>query len=184
MLGADGLNLALMVADSGIIDSAVNDLMARSQVMMMAENRGMKSSVKSHLLKWRGNVKKRMTKVCETERFQQELALYQEVIYWDEEEFFERIDDVIKKLEWHSAFYMQARRMMEKNKGVNNPMFPHYFCDQWYQSLVEAIKQAQVSELEENKEKVLNDLYQRMETMRSMDKVTESGDEESVGRLW
>ncbi len=27
MLGADGLNLALMVADSGIIDSAVNDLM-------------------------------------------------------------------------------------------------------------------------------------------------------------
>ncbi len=31
MLGADGLNLALMVADSGIIDSAVNDLMARSR---------------------------------------------------------------------------------------------------------------------------------------------------------
>ncbi|MCV5888213.1 hypothetical protein OFN71_33900, partial [Escherichia coli] len=68
MLGADGLNLALMVADSGIIDSAVNDLMARSQVMMMAENRGVKSSVKNHLLKWRGNVKKRITKVCETER--------------------------------------------------------------------------------------------------------------------
>ncbi|MDW2328871.1 ATPase RavA stimulator ViaA, partial [Vibrio sp. 1401] len=109
MLGADGLNLALMVADSGIIDSAVNDLMARSQVMMMAENRGVKSSVKNHLLKWRGNVKKRITKVCETERFQQELALYQEVIHWDEDEFFERIEDVIKKLEWHSAFYMQAR---------------------------------------------------------------------------
>ncbi|EGQ7919349.1 TPA: ATPase RavA stimulator ViaA [Vibrio parahaemolyticus] len=184
MLGADGLNLALMVADSGIIDSAVNDLMARSQVMMMAENRGVKSSVKNHLLKWRGNVKKRITKVCETERFQQELALYQEVIHWDEDDFFERIEDVIKKLEWHSAFYMQARRMMEKNKGVNNPMFPHYFCDQWYQSLADAIKQAQVSELEANKEKVLNDLYQRMETMRNMDKVTESGDAESVGRLW
>ncbi len=63
-------------------------------------------------------------------------------------------------------------------------MFPHYFCDQWYQSLADAIKQAQVSELEANKEKVLNDLYQRMETMRNMDKVTESGDAESVGRLW
>ncbi|MDF5441770.1 ATPase RavA stimulator ViaA, partial [Vibrio parahaemolyticus] len=113
MLGADGLNLALMVADSGIIDSAVNDLMARSQVMMMAENRGVKSSVKGHLLKWRGSVKKRITKVCETERFQQELSLYQEVIHWDEEAFFENIEDVIKKLEWHSAFYMQARRMME-----------------------------------------------------------------------
>lgn len=184
MLGADGLNLALMIADSGIIDSAVNDLMARSQVMAITENRGMKTKVKNHLLKWRGSVKKRITKVCETERFQQELALYQEVIHWDEAKFFEQIPDIIKKLEWHSAFYLQARRLMEKNKGVNNPMFPHYFCDQWYQSLSEAIRQAQVTELEASKEKALKDLYQRMETMKNMDKVTEEGDENSVGRLW
>ena len=64
MLGADGLNLALMIADSGIIDTAVNDLLARSQVMMMAENRGVANSVKNHLTKWRGSVKKRITKVC------------------------------------------------------------------------------------------------------------------------
>ncbi|ELP8106087.1 ATPase RavA stimulator ViaA [Vibrio vulnificus] len=184
MLGADGLNLALMIADSGIVESAVNDLMARSQLMVMAENRGVKASVKNHLSKWRCRVKRRITKVCETERFQQELSLYQEVIHLTENEFFERIDDVVRKLEWHSAFYLQARRLLDKNKGLNNPMFPHYFCDQWYQSLFEAIKQAQVTELEANKEKVLNDLYQRMETMKNMDKVTDSGDEGSVGRLW
>ncbi|ELO5513488.1 ATPase RavA stimulator ViaA [Vibrio vulnificus] len=184
MLGADGLNLALMIADSGIVESAVNDLMARSQLMVMAENRGVKASVKNHLSKWRGSVKRRITKVCETERFQQELSLYQEVIHLTENEFFERIDDVVRKLEWHSTFYLQARRLLDKNKGLNNPMFPHYFCDQWYQSLFEAIKQAQVTELEANKEKVLNDLYQRMETMKNMDKVTDSGDEGSVGRLW
>ena len=184
MLGADGLNLALMVADSGIIDTAMNDLIARSQVMMAAENKGVKTSVKNHLVKWRGKVKKRVTKVCETDRFQEEIALYQEVIYWNEGQFFDDIDGVIKKLEWHSAFYLQARRLMENNKGVYNAMFPHYFCDQWYQSLSEAIKQAQVTELETSKEKVLADLYQRMETMKNMDKVTESGDEGSVGRLW
>ncbi|ANU38119.1 ATPase RavA stimulator ViaA [Vibrio scophthalmi] len=184
MLGADGLNLALMIADSGIIDSAVNDLMARSQVMAMAENRGIKSSVKNHLVKWRGSVKKRITKVCETERFQQELALYQEVIHWDEARFFQQIPEVVKQLEWHSAFYLQARRLLEKNKGLSNPMFPHYFCDQWYQSLYDAIRQAQLTELEVNKEKVLKDLYQRMETMKNMDKVTQEGDESSVGRLW
>ncbi|HAS8345252.1 TPA: ATPase RavA stimulator ViaA [Vibrio vulnificus] len=184
MLGADGLNLALMIADSGIVESAVNDLMARSQLMVMAENRGVKASVKNHLSKWRGSVKRRITKVCETERFQQELSLYQEVIHLTENEFFERIDDVVRKLEWHSAFYLQARRLLDKNKELNNPMFPHYFCDQWYQSLFEAIKQAQVTELEVNKEKVLTDLYQRMETMKNMDKVTDSGDEGSVGRLW
>ncbi|EGR2796835.1 ATPase RavA stimulator ViaA [Vibrio navarrensis] len=184
MLGADSLNLALMIADSGIVESAVNDLMARSQLMVMAENQGVKSSVKNHLLKWRGSVKRRITKVCETERFQQELSLYQSVIHLSEREFFEQIDEVVKKLEWHSAFYMQARRLLEKNKGVFNPMFPHYFCDQWYQSLSDAVKQAQVTELEANKEKMLADMYQRMETMKSMDKVTDGGDEGSVGRLW
>jgi uncharacterized protein with von Willebrand factor type A (vWA) domain len=116
MLGADGLNLALMIADSGLIDSAVNDLMARSQVVALTEKRGVRSAVKGHLLKWRGSVKKRMTRVCETERFQKELALYQEVIHWDEATFFERINDVVKQLEWHSAFYMQARRLLEKKQ--------------------------------------------------------------------
>ncbi len=184
MLGADGLNLVLMIADSGIIDSAVNDLLGRSQVMMMAENRGVRASLKNHLAKWHGQVKKRLTRVCETERFQHELSLYQQVIYWDETQFFQRIPDVLKELEWHSAFYLQARRLLEGNKGVNNPMFAHYFCDQWYKSLCDAIRQAQVSELEVNKEKLLSDLYQRMETLKTMDKVTESGDAASVGRLW
>ncbi|UAB72203.1 ATPase RavA stimulator ViaA [Vibrio sp. SCSIO 43132] len=185
MLGADSLNLALMIADSGLIDTAVNDLMARSQVMMVAENnRGVKSSMKNHLLKWRGKVKRKMTKVCDTEHFRNELALYQEVIHWTEDEFFVKIHDVIKRLEWHSAFYLQARRLLEKNKGVNNPMFPHYFCDQWYKSLSEALKQAQVSELESDKEKLLEDLYQRIETMKNMDKVTESGEEAQIGKLW
>ena len=144
---ADGVNLILAIADSGIIDTAVNDLIARSQVMAVAERRGVRASVKNHLLKWRGNVKKRMTNVCETERFQQELALYQEVIYWNEEQFFDEIHSVIKKLEWHSAFYLEARRLFDQNKNLDNPMFPHYFCDQWYKSLSDAIRQAQLTEL-------------------------------------
>ncbi|WP_260260596.1 ATPase RavA stimulator ViaA [Vibrio intestinalis] len=184
MLGVDGLNLALMVADSGIIDTAVNEVMVRSQVIAMAENNGVKASVKSHLAKWSSSVKQRITKVCDTEYFQQEIGLYQQVIHWDEAEFFERIPDVIKQLEWHSSFYMQARQLMEDNKGLHNPMFPHYFCDQWYKSLSEAVRQAQLNELEVNKEKVLKDLYQRMETMKNMDKVTQEGDASSVGRLW
>ncbi len=185
MLGADGLNLALMIADSGMIDTAVNDLLGRSQVMLMADNnKGVKTSLKNHLLKWRGRVKHKMTRVCETERFQKELGLYQQVVHWEEDEFFDKINDVVKQLEWHSSFYLPARRLLEKNKGVNNPMFAHYFCDEWYKSLSEALKQAQVSELEADKEKLLADLYQRIETMKSMDAVTESGDVGSIGRLW
>ncbi len=63
-------------------------------------------------------------------------------------------------------------------------MFPHYFCEQWYQSLSNAIKQAELVALESDKETFLADLYQRVETMRTMDKVTEEGEVGSIGRLW
>ncbi|MGL6260793.1 ATPase RavA stimulator ViaA [Vibrio sp. WXL210] len=184
MLGADSVNLALMVAESGIIDTAINDVMARSQMVVMAENRGVSTSVKNHLMKWRTSVKKRITKVCETERFKTELALYQQVIHWNEAQFETEIERVVKQLEWHSAFYVKARKLLDDNKIKHNPMFPHFFCDQWYQHLKAALKQAQVSELEANKEKVLDDLYQRIETIQEMDGITSAGDEESIGRLW
>lgn len=184
MLGADGLNLAMMIAESGIIDSAVNDLIGRSQVLMIPENRALKASVKTHISKWRSNVKRRITKVCETDRFQQELMLYQEVIQWDEATFFEQISEVIERLDKHSPFYSKANKLLSKNKGRDNPVFPHYFCEQWYQSLSNAIKQAELVALESDKETFLADLYQRVETMKTMDKVTEEGEVGSIGRLW
>ncbi|WCE31613.1 ATPase RavA stimulator ViaA [Vibrio sp. SCSIO 43137] len=183
MLGADGLNLALMVAESGIIDSAVNDLIGRSQVLMLPENRALKVSVKGHINKWRGSVKRRITRVCETEQFQKELNLYQKVIHWDEETFFEQIGDIVNQLE-HSPFKSRAKKLLARNKGIHNPVFPHYFCEQWYKSLSNSIKQAEIAALESDKEKFLADLYQRIETMKSMDKVTEAGEAGSIGRLW
>lgn len=184
MLGADGLNLALTIADSGIIDAAVNDLMGRSQVMMMAEHRGVSTSVKKHVLSWRRHVRDRMTRVGQTERFKQEINLYQEVIHWREDTFIERLPELMNQLEHLSPFYRQAKRLVENNKGVDNPVFPHYFCEQWYRALSDAIREEEILELESNKEQLLADLYQRMETMRNMKKVTEVGDENSVGRLW
>lgn len=183
MLGADGLNIVLAIAESGIIETAVNDLLARSQVMMI-ENESIRVSVKSHLAKWRNSVKARITQVGEAEHFQEEIALYQQSVQLDEVEFLHQLPQLIKQLEWHSSFYTRARQLLEDQKAVNNPMFAHFFCDQWYKTLCDDIKQAQVIELEASKEQIYLDLYQRMETLRSMEQVTESGNEMGVGRLW
>ena len=140
--------------------------------------------MKKHLLKWRSNARERLTRVCETERFQQEIALYQEVIHWDESQFFAQLPELMRQLESDSVYYRKAKKLVERNHGENNPVFAHFFCDQWYQSLSDSIRQAQVLELEENKEKLLADLYQRMETLRDMNNVTEQGDVKGLGRLW
>lgn len=184
MLGADAINLAMSVADSGMVESAVNDLIGRSQVLMASEKPGMQASVKNHLFKWRKSVKRRITKVCETEQIQEELALYQEVIHWDEAQFDREIDAVIKKLEKKSSFYFKAKKLQDRQSKTPNPMFAHFFCDQWYQSLYNAIKQLQLNELEQDKQKFLDDLYNRMENMKNMRQLGEEGDETQLGRLW
>lgn len=76
MLGADALNLVMMVAESGMIDSSIAEILSRPQFLTAAKsNPNIKPTIKNHILKWRGKVKHKMTKVCETERIQDELAL-------------------------------------------------------------------------------------------------------------
>ncbi len=45
MLGADSLNLAMMVAESGIIDSAVRDIMQQTDLLAMGSDEGLKQSL-------------------------------------------------------------------------------------------------------------------------------------------
>ncbi|UXI04049.1 ATPase RavA stimulator ViaA [Photobacterium sp. TY1-4] len=181
----ESINLALMLTESGIIDNAVHELMMRPQLIVAAEqNPGIKSAMKSQIMKWRGQVQQRISRVSVEERFQQEITLYQEVSQWEPDYFLDHADAVVKKLEGHSAFYFRAKSLLDREHQKHNPMFQSYFCNQWYQALTQSLTEAQQTELEQHKEKLLADLYQRIETMQQMEEVTEVGDEKKAGRLW
>lgn len=183
MLGADSLNLVIAIAESGIVETAVHDLLARSQ-MVMIENDSLRASVKNHLAKWQKQVKQQITQVADNEAFQAEMVLYQQVIHWDEATFFEQLPNLLTQLKNQSAFYLPARQLAEDSNAVNNPMFAQFFCAQWYKSLASEIKQAQLIELEASKEQVYAELYQRMETLRDIESLTQSGNADQAGRLW
>ncbi|ELR65700.1 hypothetical protein C942_00785 [Photobacterium marinum] len=185
MPATDTLNLAMMLAESGIIDNAVNELMTRPQLLMAAEsNPDIKTAMKNQIIKWRGHIHKRMPSVSVEEQFKREIGLYQEACQWEPEYFIEQVDSVVKQLEGHSSFYFKARSLLERENQKHNPMFQSYFCNLWYEYLSKALIDAQQTELEQHKEKLLADLYQRIETMQHMQEVTEAGDEKKAGRLW
>ncbi|PSW05486.1 ATPase RavA stimulator ViaA [Photobacterium lipolyticum] len=182
---SEGLNLALMLSESGIIDNAVHEMMIRPQLLMAAEaNSGVKTAMKNQIMKWRDQVKHRMTRTSVEEHFQQEMDLYQEARNWEPDYFFDQADNIVKKLEGHSAFYFKAKSLVDREHQKHNPMFQSYFCNLWYQHLSQALQEAQLTELEQHKEKLLADLYQRIETMQQMEEVTDAGDEKKAGRLW
>lgn len=181
----ESINIALMLTESGIIDNAVHELMMRPQLIVAAEsNPNIKTAMKTQIMKWRGQVQKRVTKVSVEERFQREIELYQEASQWEPEYFAEHADSIVKKLEGHSSFYFKAKSLLDREHQKHNPMFQSYFCNQWYQALSKSLTEAQLTELEQHKDKLLADLYQRIETMQQMQEVTEAGDEKKAGRLW
>lgn len=184
MLGADGLDLFMAIADSGMIEAAVNDLLGRSQLMLTGDNQAITASIKNHLSEWRYKIQQRVNRVGYSGYLQQELQLYQEVIHWNEDEFSRGITDVLPKLARHSAFYLQAKQYLDDEQLAQNPIFPRYFCEQWYKSLSDAIQKAQSLEIEQSKEKELAELYQRIETLKLMENVADASGSHDAGRLW
>ncbi|HGO5292207.1 ATPase RavA stimulator ViaA [Photobacterium damselae] len=181
----EGLNLALMLAESGMIDSAVNEIMVRPQLLMAAEaTPGIKASIQNQMLKWRAQMTRNLSKVSISENIQQEFKFYEQAKDWDEETFLAKSGDIVKSLEGRSNFYFKAKRLVDADHHKHNPMFQRYFCDQWYEHLVQALKDVQESELTDAKDELLRDLYQRIETMQQMKEVADEGDEKRAGRLW
>ena len=186
MLGIDALDIAVILADAEVIEAAFHDLMARSQLMpLMEENKNVASLVRNQLEKWKRKATKMVVNVTPSPDLQTELALYQQVIHWQENEFLNRSDDLLIQLKSISSFYPKAHRLVSESGAKLNPMLPHYFCHQWYQHILEAVKKVQQDALEEEKADQLEDLYQRIDTLKNMDKVDPDTNNGSIaGRLW
>ncbi|GAL27117.1 hypothetical protein JCM19239_1131 [Vibrio variabilis] len=87
MLGADGLNLALMVAESGMIDSAVREIMQHTDLMALGNEDSVKQSLTASMAKWSKSVKRKLVKTQDEDSIQVELNLYQQAVYMTESEF-------------------------------------------------------------------------------------------------
>ncbi|MGF1704784.1 ATPase RavA stimulator ViaA [Enterovibrio baiacu] len=185
MISPESLQLGMMLAETGMLEHAVTEVMAKPQLLVMTEaSPNAKASVKRHVRKWRHSVKRRLSNDCITDELKQEIVAYQEAVAMSQQAFTDNAKSLMKSLEGKSSFYLKARRMIEKNIAQETPMFQAYFCNKWYQYLAAAIQAAQEKELEAHKEKLLKELYQRMETYRELEDVQAHGDSEKTGRLW
>nr|WP_269808864.1 ATPase RavA stimulator ViaA [Enterovibrio nigricans] len=159
--------------------------MAKPQLLVLTESSpGAKSAVRRHIRKWRHSVKRRLSNDCITADLKQELTFYQEAVQMSQQTFSENAKGMIKQLEGKSVFYLEARRLLEKNIAQETPMFQAYFCNKWYEHLASSIKDAQQKQLEAHKDRLLKELYQRIETYKTLEDVQEEGKFEKVGRLW
>ncbi|MCJ2377070.1 ATPase RavA stimulator ViaA [Vibrio sp. ZSDZ34] len=183
MLGADSINLALMVADSGLIDTAVQDILRQPELLMMSERPGVKRSIKKHLKKWHKTVRHKVTTRRNSDWLTEQLALYQDTIYLDEQRFLENVDSIIVNIHPNSSFHtiVHSQRNTMSAHSIN---FAQSFCRQWYECLKKDVERTQTEALETHKSKLLDELYKRLETLKELERVSEQGESGNQGRLW
>lgn len=185
MLGIDALDIAVLLADAEMIEVALQDLIGRSQLLPLAEeNKSIRKMVKNQLTRWKGKAKDKVDNIPHTKEIKQELSLYQEVIHWSESEFLDKHDQVIEQLKACSEFYPQAQKILNTNNAKLNPMLPHYFCQQWYKSIVNNVKRIQEAQLDIEKQKELESLRKRLENIKQMDQITSDDTASIAGRMW
>ncbi|PWI31953.1 ATPase RavA stimulator ViaA [Vibrio albus] len=184
MLGMDELNIAMMVAESGIVETAIDDLMEKVQFLAVAESARSNELAKEHIHQWSHYAQKRVADTFENSHLQNELTLYRETLKLNERHFYSRLPSLLGKLASTSSFYPEAKKLIEQNRAVKNPLFAQHFCDCWYESLLNSVKETESGTLDSEKEKCLADLRQRLESLEYVNEIAGTGQVGNFIRAW
>jgi uncharacterized protein with von Willebrand factor type A (vWA) domain len=184
VLGIDELNLAMMIAESGIVDTAMEELMEKVQYLAVAENARTNDLAREHIHQWSHYAHKRVAETFEGGELENELTLYREALKLNEKTFYSRLPTLLGKLATTSAFYPEAKKLIEQNRAEKNPLFAQHFCDRWYESLLNTVKATESGTLDSEKEKCLADLRQRLETLEYVNEIAGTGQVGNFIRAW
>ncbi|MGB2079188.1 MAG: ATPase RavA stimulator ViaA, partial [Vibrio sp.] len=186
MLGIEELDLALLIADTSVLEAAVQDLLGRSQLQDLVDsNKNLKTLIQGQISKWKGKVTREVKTKLDDESLAKEVALYQNVVHYTEDEFVTHIDEIWREFEPSFCFYDEAHKLLHQDNAKQNPMLGHYFCQQWHQSLANKVAQIQDEVVAAQKDQQLDDLYKRMSSMQQMAKMSPLDDHSQIlGRLW
>lgn len=186
MLGIEELDLAMLIADADMLEAAISDLMGRSQIQdLMNSNRNLKTMIQGQIERWKGKMESQVSQQLEDQNLLDELALYQQVVQYSEDEFFEQLDEIQQSFQTNYVFYQDAKRLFEQEQANKNPMLPHYFCQQWHQRLIEEVERVQAQVVNQQKDQHLESLYQQMESMQQISQMSPLEDTGPIlGRLW
>jgi uncharacterized protein with von Willebrand factor type A (vWA) domain len=183
MAFVEEFELAMAVLESGIIENMVSDIMGTPEIFAALKS---SDSIKISLLNevdiWKSQIKQKLLNEPIDININDEIIYYQKVKAYSEDFFLENIEQIVAQLDSNSPFYSQALDLINDQNQKYNPLFKHYFCDKWYKALFSNLQEEQIKKLE--KDKLLEDLYQRIDTMTQLNELDNEINEQKNLRLW
>ena len=173
------LELAISAIESGIIENIANEALATHEYLIAL---GKDNNITHSLNDWKDKIKKQLKANPIESELKEEVIYYEKVKNYSAIDFSENIESIVKEIGINSPFYLQAIDLINKQKNKYNPLFKHHFCDSWSQSLSENIKKERANKID--KRKLLEDLYQRSETISKLNEIDGEVNEQKNLRLW
>ena len=172
------IKIALTALESGMIEGIANEAMIYHRSLFSLTDNGIKGSINN----WAEKIKAQLSTTPIDIDTDGEIKLYQQVKDYSNDFFSENIEQTIEKIGKKSIFYEQAKELFNEQKIKNYPFFQQHFCEQWYHSLLNNLKEERLKSIE--KDKLLADLYQRSDTLSKLTEIEGDISEQKNLRLW
>jgi len=170
--------LTVSALEAGVIEEIAYEAMTYHQSVLNLKN----ADIKGALDNWKEKIKLQLHLTPIDAETNDDISFCQQVKDYDNDFFYENINDILKKIGEDSLFYDEANTLINNQNNNHSPFFQEYFCEQWYQSLLKELKEQRFKNIE--KDKLLADLYQRSETLNKLNEIEGHNSEQKNLRLW
>lgn len=172
------IKIALTALESGMVEGIANEAMIYHQSLFSLADNGIRDSINN----WAEKIKAQLSTTPIDIDTDGEIKFYQQVKDYNNDFFSENIEQTIENIGKESVFYEQAKELANEQKMKNAPFFQQHFCEQWYHSLLNNLKEERLKNIE--KDKLLADLYQRSDTLSKLTEIEGDISEQKNLRLW
>ncbi len=188
MISLDTLSTFLAVSEGELIDELVIVLLASPQLSVFFEKfPGLKKALLHDLPRWKSEILEQLKTTAVPDDLADEFALFQQCQTLSHHAFCQMLPAVMQHLEErHSPFAEKAQTLLAN--GTAGPLMsePQHtlFLQRWRLSLTLQTLTLNQQLLDQEREKLLAELEQRLAMSGQLAPVLSANDEASAGRLW
>lgn len=174
-----------MLTETGLLEAVLAEILVMPQLMTyITKNRGAKKAIQNQLNQWKDDVREELMQIAVEDDLKQEISLYQTAQNWEPQHFSMHLPRLISSLENRSGFYIKARMFAELDSKKPPEMQYRQFMQAWQKHLTDNLTELQQQAIEAHKERLLSDIYKRIENSENFMQLSDTEDAEVNTPLW
>lgn len=187
MISLETLSTLLSIGETELIEELILALLASPQLAMFFEKfPRLKQAMMRDLPRWRSEIVEQMKATAVPEALAQEFQLFQQAQLFSQHEFSQQLPDVMTQLKnLPSPFIEEASKLLLHTDSAQLSNAQHtLFLQRWRLSLTLQTLTLNQQLLEQQRERLMAELQQRMALSGQLAPILTDDDEAAAGRLW